>query len=281
MNRNAILVLITGLGSMFCWWDLAINPGLEFPWWIGFAPITLIALATGLATTLSKHFWPIFLLGSFVGTLGGIITGGMLIWPSPDAIGNAFLVFFIPILTGVTTLISLGAALIGRRISVTGPHIRQAIWLALFGYCTLGPSILFITPSLVNVQVARNNRIAKQRFEALRSAVVKATAEEVNFTQTCDGNALSKYYFGPSFSRSDLDHIGAKDGVQPKGTADEDGYDYLVACYENGVYTIAARPTLVRPNVEGALSFCADQTGKPKCGFDNSGFERKCAPCAN
>lgn len=282
MKRDVVLVFITTLGSMFCWWILGINPGLRLPWWfpsvpmVAFlVPIFLVALATGLSTALSNGFWPVFPIGSLVGTLGGIFAGILTI---EDRIAGGLIAFFIPIIAAITIAASFAAALIGRRISVTSPPVRRAIWVVLIGYSALGPVALLFRHSLVLQLVRRDNRIAKARFDALQSAVGGTTAAEKNFLQTCDGMALRPYYSGPRFSRSDWDHIGAKDGAQPKGTADEDGYDYFVACYENGVYTIAARP---RPMRDGALSLCGDKTGKPKCAVKNNGYQWVCAPCAD
>lgn len=279
MKRDAVLIFITLLGSIFCWWALAQNLGIKFPWWIVFVPIVLVALGTGLATTLSYRAWPYLLAGSFAGTLGGIITGALLIWPSPDAISNAMTAFFILPITAVTTLLSVGAALAGRRMSVTDLHSRRAIWAALIAYCAFGPALILLTPSLVPTLVAHNDRIARERFDALKSAVVRTAAEDSGFLQTCDGSALSSRYSGPRFSRSDWDHIAGKDGVQPRGIAEEAGYNYIVACYENGAYAITARP--ITPNGEGTLLLCADQTQRPTCGIEFDGVKRVCKPCAD
>jgi len=146
MNRNAVLVFITLVGSMSCWWILTINPGLRLPWWfpsvpmIAFVvPILIIGMATALATTLSNKLWPIFPVGSFVGTLGGLFAGLLI---TTDPIAGGLMAFFIPILAGITIAVSFGAALIGRRISVTSPPARRAIWLVLAGYCAFGPVVL-------------------------------------------------------------------------------------------------------------------------------------------
>jgi len=277
MRRDLTLVLITFLGSMFCWWALAGNP-IDYPWWIVSVPIALVALGTGLSTTLFNKAWPYLLAGSFAGTLGGICTGTMLIWPIKDAIAGAMVGFFILPIVAVTTLLSAGAALAGRRISVTDPHSRRAIWALLIGYCALGPAVILLTPSLVARLAAHNDRIARARFDALKSAVARTVAEDSGFLQVCDGSAVSSRYSGPRFSPSDWGDIAGKDGVQPRGTAEEEGYNYLIACYENGVYTITAGP--ITPEVEGTISFCADQTGRPRCGIELDKWANKvCTPC--
>jgi hypothetical protein len=144
--RNAILVAITTLGSMFCWWILGINPGLRLPWWFPplpmvtfLVPIFLVALGTGLSTALSNGFWPLFPIGSFVGMLGGIFAGVLTI---DDPIAGGLIAFFIPFMTAITIALSFAAALIGRRIAVTSPPVRRAIWLVLIGYCAFGPVVL-------------------------------------------------------------------------------------------------------------------------------------------
>jgi hypothetical protein len=279
MKRVTILFVITFLGSMFCWWALAQNPGVVLPWWSVFAPLAVVALGTGLATTLLDRAWPCSLAGSIAGTLAGICTGTMLIWPIKDAIAGAMLAFFIPPIMAVTTLLSVATALVGRRMPMTGPYSRGAIWVALIGYCALGPAVIFLTPSLAAKLVVHNDRIARERFDALKSAVVRTAVEDSGFLQTCDGNALSSRYSGPRFTHSDWDHMAGKDGVQPRGVTDDDGYDFLVACYENGAYTITAGP--ITPKGEGTLLLCADETGKPRCGVEFDKFARRvCTPCA-
>ncbi len=283
MKPVTILTVITFLGSMFCWWALAQNPGIVLPWWLGlaflFARFAFVALGTGLAATLFGPVWPYFFAGSVVGTLAGLCTG-TLIWPNPDGIANAWLGFLIAPIVVVTALLSAAAALAGSIMPVTNPYSRGAIWVALIGYCALGPAAILLTPSLAASLVVHNDRIAKARFDALRVAVARTAAEDTDFLQTCDASALSLRYSGPQFSPYDWDHIAGKDGVLPRGITEEEGYNYVVACYENGAYTIiAARP--ITPKGPGALSLCADQTGKPRCGLEMDKFQRPvCKPCA-
>jgi len=278
MRRNALLILMTMLGAMLCWWALIQNPGALLPLWFIFVPIALVALGTGLATILANRVWPCFFAGSAAGTLGGLYTGAM-IWPIKDSEAAGIFAFFILPIAVVTALLSVGAELVGRRMSVTNPRTRRAIWVAFIGYCALGPAVLLLTPPLFPILLAHNDHIATKRFDGLKSAVARTVAEDSSFLQTCNGRALSSRYSGPRISRSDWDHIAGKDGIQPRGAAVEGGYNYLVACYENGAYTITAKPVLERS--AGTLIFCADQTGTPKCGIRWESHRFECMPCSN
>lgn len=145
MNKNAVLVLMTIVGPMFLW-VLFFSQGLRLPSSLSsvpmvpfVVPIFVVALAAGLSTVLSNGFWPVFPVGSFVGTLGGIFAGIATI---ADPIAGGLLAFSLPIIAAITLAASFAAALAGRRFSVTNPPVRRAIWLALISTCAFGPVVL-------------------------------------------------------------------------------------------------------------------------------------------
>jgi hypothetical protein len=115
---------------------------------------------------------------------------------------------------------------------------------------------LALTPPLVENRVARNDRAAVMRFEALRSAVEQTVAEAGDSERVCDGKALRRHYFGPSFRDEDWQRI-VGNYVQ------QDGYVFGLNCHDEG-NTIDAWPK--RGKADGTLHFCADATGKLGCG---------------
>lgn len=107
---------------------------------------------------------------------------------------------------------------------------------------------------------------------------IKNDCRRQQFSRYLQRQRSTSRYSGPRFSDTDWNHMAGKDGVQPRGTAQEDGYNYIVACYDKGRYTIYAGPLLPKGN--GTLSLCADQSGQPTCGIGTDLYGRRvCKPC--
>lgn len=95
------------------------------------------------------------------------------------------------------------------------------------------------------VPVARNDKVAAERFSSLRSAAEQTAAGSGDPQSICHGSSLRRHYVGPPFSDEDwrviVDDYARQDGYTP---IQQDGYSYVVHCRENpGGYTIAAFPS--------------------------------------
>src|SRR6266849_11216471 len=111
MRCEIPLVLLTILGSAFCWLPVSVEPNLEVSSWI---PLAFAALCTGLSTILNPRGWPLFLLGSTFGTFGGLCLSYAIWWPS-DPIAGPLVSYSIAVNTIVSFLVSLFTGLVGRR----------------------------------------------------------------------------------------------------------------------------------------------------------------------
>ena len=65
MRSNALLVLLTALGTAVCWWPAFVEPNIDLPFW---APLACGALCTVLSATLAPRSWLWLLLASGLGT---------------------------------------------------------------------------------------------------------------------------------------------------------------------------------------------------------------------
>jgi hypothetical protein len=255
MSKNTLLVVLAGAGSALIWWPASIDPSIDFSRW---TLLALVALMTGLSIILSNGGWLRFVVASVVGTLAGLCSGSA-IWPSDDVIANTYLGFVVAGATLAILLVSLVVGFAVRKVSVRNEKVRCAMWFALACCCAFGPIALALTPPVVVHRMARNDRLASERFESLKTAVEQTMAEAGGPGRICDGQALRRHYSGPSFSEEDWRRIDYKTGDR----ATENGYVYEIHCREQGGYAIGAWP--IRLKGYGTRRFCTDQSGKVGC----------------
>lgn len=255
MNRNALLVVVTMTGSALCWWPTIIEPSLGFSPWL---PLVLVALMTGLSTTLSNGSWMGFPIAATVGTFAGLC-GGLVLFPSTDGIANSYAPIVVVVVTFAASLVSLVASAVARSVLPPNENHRRVLWVALVCCVAFGPVALALTPPLVSHRIARNDRLAGERFDSLRNAVEQTVAEAGDTRRSCDGQALRLHYAGPSFSEKDWQLI-------TKNYVKEDGYYFVVDCREQGRYSIHGFPW--GGKADGTRQFCADQSGKVGCRWE-------------
>lgn len=255
MNRNALLIVLTMTGSALCWWPTIIEPGLGLSAWL---PVVLVALMTGLSTTVSNGSWLGFPIAATVGTFAGLC-GGFVLFPSTDGIANSYAPIGVVVGTLAAVLVSLVASVVAKRVPLPNENHRHVLWVALVCCVAFGPVALALTPPLVAHRIARNDRLAGERFDSLRSAVGQTVAEGGGPGRSCDGQALRRHYSGPPFSEKDWQLI-------TKHYVKQDGYYFLVGCGEQGRYSIHGIPW--GGKADGTRQFCADQSGKVGCSWE-------------
>jgi len=265
MRRDKLLIALTGTGSALCWWPLAINPSLDLPVW---APFVCIATCTILAAGLCSGHWLRFAFASSVGTFAGLAAGSA-IWPS-DPIGAAYAPFIIAVATLVAALVSLVASLIGRTVALSMQKRPAAVWFALSCCVAVGPIALALTPPLVAHRITRNDRVAAERFTALKNAVERTVAATGSSSRICDGLALRRGYSGPPFSDEDWHRITGN-------YVRQDGYIFMVYCREKGGYTIDAHPATEKG--AGMRRFCTDESRGVGCSVEWNRSRYACLPC--
>jgi hypothetical protein len=265
MRSNTLLVLLTALSSAVCWWPLFVQPNLELPFWSSLACATL---CTGLSTALAATCWPLLLLISGLGTFGGLCLG-IMIWPPSDPIGAAIIPYYVAANTLAVILVALSAGFIMRRRSISNEISRRTVLAAIFACAAFGPVTLALTPTVVRHRIDGDDRLAGDRFAALKNAVER-TAEAEGSSQICDGTALRRRYAGPPFSDTDWRRITGN-------FVKQDGYFFMVYCREKGGYTIDARPA--RERGDGTRRFCTDESGRVGCRVEWDGSRYKCLPC--
>jgi len=267
MRRDALLVVLTAIGSALCWLTVAMEPSLEFPWWL---PLAIFALCPILSTILSRERWWLFLLASAFGTIAGAISG-FTIWPLDPLFweGGEYVLMA---LAAAFVLLALIVGLAVRRTTVSNERLRCVLWVGLACCVAYGPIVLALTPPLVALRVARNDRLAAERFGALKNAVERTRAESGNPGRICDGQSLKRNYSGPPFSERDWKYIAGN-------YVKEDGYilGISIYCPEPGNYTIDVRPE--REKGDGTRRFCSDESGRAGCGFESSNSWSSCIPC--
>ncbi len=268
MSRDILLATLTVTGSALCWWPATCIQSLDLHGWLPLAPIALLA---GLSTTLSGRHWLRFLAASAVGAFVGVCSG-FAIWPPSDPIASSFEGFVVVEATIAAVLVSLVACLVGRKIALPNEKLRRAAWIVLFCCVAFGPVILALTPPLVARRVARNDRLAAERFVALKNAVERTMAESGNPGRICDGQALKKHYSGPPISENDWKYIAGN-------YVKEDGYvlGIWIYCPEPVNYTIDVRPE--REQGDGTRRFCSEESGRTGCGIESSSSGYSCTPC--
>jgi hypothetical protein len=255
MNRNALLIVLTIAGSALCWWPAIIEPSIGLSPWL---PLALIALMTGLSTTLSNGNWPAFPIAATVGTFAGLCSG-VVLFPSSDGIANAYAPIAVVGGTLAALLVSLIAGMAATKILASKENHQRVLWVALVCCVAFGPVALALTPPLVAHRLARNDRLAGERFDSLRNAVEQTVAEAGDPRRSCDGQALRRHYSGPPFSEKGWQLI-------TEHYVKQDGYYFIVGCRGQGRYSIHGIPW--GGKADGTSQFCADQSGKVGCSWE-------------
>jgi hypothetical protein len=268
MLKNGLLMLLTALGSALSWLPISVQPGLDLSAWI---PVATAALCAGLSALLSRTWWPLFLAASGSGTFAGICLSYKIWWPS-DPIAATWVPYSVAGNTLIVVLVSLAACLAARKTFMFDGRWRRVTWAVLSGCVAFGPVALAMTPTLVAHRIAKNDRMAAERFACLKRAVERATAESKEPTRLCDGAALKYYYSGPSFSNQDWRRITGN-------YVKQDGYFFMVHCRETGGYAIDVLPA--RQLVDGTVRFCTDESRKIACRLEWNGSRYQCSSCQN
>jgi hypothetical protein len=195
---------------------------------------------------------------------------GYAIWWPADGIEASYVPLLVAVGTLAEAVVSLVAALVGRKIRVPNEKYRRTIWAALVCCVAFGPVAVALTPPLVAKRVVRNDRLAAGRFEALRVAVEQTSAEPGGVARICDGKTLKQHYSGPPFSDTDWRYIAGN-------SVREDGYYFgiWIDCPQPDAYVVEAAP--IRQEGDGTRRFCADSSGMIGCGL---GTHEECLPCA-
>lgn len=265
MRRDASLFALTATGAALCWLTLAMEQSLELPWWL---PLAISALYPILSTILSRERWWLFLLASAFGAIAGAVRG-FTIWPLDPLFweGGEYLLL---VLAALFVLLALIVGLAVRRTTVSNGRLRRVIWVGLACCVAYGPIVLVLTPPLVAMRVARNDRLAAERFEGLKVAVEQTKEEPGGVARICDGRTLKEHYSGPPFSDTDWRYM-AGNFVQ------KDGYRFgiWIYCPQPEKYVVAAQP--MRQKGDGTRQFCADDSGNAGCGM---GTHEECLPCS-
>jgi hypothetical protein len=264
---NIFLVLLTALGTLIAWWPSAVQPNLDLPFWVSLA---CAAGCSGLSTMLTPSIWPSFLLVSGLGTFCGLWLS-LLIWPIRGPAVGLGIFYIVGAFTLAVMFVALLAGLIMRRRSIRMGSLRRVVWIALLACVAFGPVTLALTPPLVQRRIARNDRLAAERFASLKKAVETARAEPDGAGEICDGTALERHYAGPPFSDVDWRRITGN-------YVKQDGYFFMVYCHEKGGYTINAQPA--RTVGDGTRWFCTDESDRVGCRMTFDGLRYKCLPCA-
>ena len=252
MRKNTLLLILTATGSALCWWPAIIEPSLDFSRWLLLAPIAMI---TVLSTALDNAGWLRLVAAASLGTFAGLCSG-FVIWPVEDEIAQPYAGLAVVVATFAVVLVSFAGGLVGRKLAVSNRTVRRTVWTALICCVAIGPVALALTPTLVAHRMARNDRLAAQRFQSLKTALEQTKAEAGGPARTCDGQALRRHYSGPSFSEEDWRQLVYYTGDR----AMQGGYVFEIHCHEENGYTIGAWP--VSPKGDGTRRFCTDDSGQ-------------------
>lgn len=267
MNTRTLSVALTVTGAALCWWPAMVEPSIGFP---ALDSLTAHALTTVLSTALSAGRWFRFVVASTAGSFAGLCVGSALFPPS-DPIADSYVPYSIVVATAAAFIVALVAALVARKFSLIGANHRRAAWVGLACCVAFGPALAAVTPALVAHRVAHDDRIAAERFNALKGAVERTVAQAGNAGRPCDRTALQRNYSGPSFSNEDWQRITGNYVTQ-------EGYLFMVYCREQGGYTIDARP--FEGNAYGTRQFCTDESGKIGCRMEWNRSRHACIACA-
>jgi len=249
MMRDKVVIILTTVGSAWCWWPVIREPSLEFPRWILLGLIVLMAL---FATLIANRRWQsVFAvtLGSFLG-----MCAGWMMWPSDDGIANSYAGIVIVFATLAVFAAALFAVQLVRALSAISSIARPVFWIALIGCFAFGPVMMAVTPPLIAQRMARNDRLATERVTAIKKAIELARPGSDGAGQRCDVYALTHRYSGPPVSESDWLRLLVDYEVK------EDGYVFTVKCLGSGTYRVDARPERIKG--DGTRHLCADDSGK-------------------
>ncbi len=265
-NTVVVLAVLIAMCSGLCWLPLSIEPSLDLPSWI---PLLSVALCTGIAILLNNERWLLFLFTSGIGALGGLCLGYAIWWPR-DPIAGPLVPYSIAVNTIIALIVSLMAGFVARKISISTYTNRTASWIALVGVVAFGPVLLLLTPPLVARRMTRDDRLATERFESLKSAVERTVTEGGDQKRICDGSALRQHYAGPPFSHDDWRRITSN-------YVKQDGYVFMIYCREKNGYTIAVRPD--RDRGDGTRQLCTDESRRLGCPVEWDRSRYACLPC--
>jgi hypothetical protein len=272
VRKNAVLVLLVVTGSSICWWPVTKEPSLDLPAWV---PLIVIALCCCLATILAGGKWLRFVAASSAATMVGLLFA-YTVWPLEDGVAQSYAGFVTVVAAVAVAVVSVAAGLVGRRISVSNANGRRLVWIALACCVAFGPVVLAVRPEVIAHRVARNDRLAAQRFEGLKLAVERTRLEAGNPARVCEGmtgQALKRNYSGPPFSDKDWHYIAGN-------YVRADGYVFgmFIDCSQPSHYAIDVHPD--RGKADGTRSFCTDETGKAGCRSEWNRTRYACVPCA-
>lgn len=151
MQRKTLLILMVAAGSALCWWPVAIQPNLGLPFWK--TPLILIALITGLATTLSDEGWRWLMIASVLGGFAGICCGYRFWW-SIDSIDASYAPFVISLGTLASILVSVIAVVAGLELrdSKIATKNRRLIWGVFLVCVAFAPTVVALTPLLITLR---------------------------------------------------------------------------------------------------------------------------------
>ena len=192
--------------------------------WISFA---CAALCASLPITLRPSIWLWLSLASGIGTFGGLWLGFM-IWPT-DPLGSGLTPFFVATITLVMITVGISSGIIMRPRSISNEKPRRAVWAAILACVAFGPVVLVLSPAVIQSRIIRNNRLAAERFAALRQAVESTYAEPDGPRKICDSTELRRRYSGPSFGDLDWRRITSN-------FVKQDGYFFMIFCHETRGY---------------------------------------------
>jgi hypothetical protein len=190
-------------------------------------------------------------LSSFLGS-----TVGFLTLPFTDVIGHTYFFVGVLALTLATAAMASAFTLGLRRVSITNASARRGLWMVLSVCVAYCPVALGLTPAIVASRIARNERRAGARVQALQAAVRKSMAENADAGRYCQGDVLKRHYDGPAFRADDWGSITTR-------YVTREGYAFMVFCPEKGGYRVSALPAPFSQN--GDRIFCADEGGRAGC----------------
>jgi hypothetical protein len=266
MRRDKLLLILVFAGSILLWWPMIMVISLVTHWWL---PLPLIVLGSVLSTALSAHRWRHFAVVSGIGTCVGIFSG-FAIWRPIDGIETAYSGLLIMVATLAAFILSLLANSVKRNLTLSDSKLRHIVWICLISCFAIGPIALALTPPLVKYRVARNDRAAVARLEALNNAAHKIMTETGSSEHICDGDTLQRNYSGPMFSEKDWGYI-------TDNYVSQDGYVFRFYCQEKDGYAIEAWPA--KGAVDGTRRLCSDETRELGCDIGSNGSRRVCKPC--
>jgi hypothetical protein len=253
MRKNRILILLVILVltvSATIWWPMIPEPNLGLPLWV---PLLVITLVCGLAIVLSGGRWLWFALAAPIATFAGTLIG-FIVWPMEDGIGQSYVLLADIAATIVVAILSFAVGLLCRKIAVANGPLRVGLWLSLAACIAVGPVAAAVRPAVIT----HRDRLAAERFAALKLAIEQTRKESGNPASVCDGQALKHNYAGPPFQESDW-HFIAGHYVQQNGYT----FGIWINCSQPDHYTIDVRPAHGR--ADGTRSFCSDESGVVGC----------------